>query len=243
MFFMKNQKRVLAAVFIFFFMGFFLIPSCAQKTSEGFIIPDQKSSQRKNKAVDIQKTREQMDGVASWYGPDFHGKKTANGEIYDQNDYTVAHKILPIHTRIRITNLENGQKIFARVNDRGPYKKKRIVDVSKKIAKELGFLEQGTARVRLDVVSYPKNYDANLGITPYKQKVIQIIAYKNSQRLVENFPKIKSRVFPIPIFVDRPTPEEYHVVAGPFFSEQKAKQVALEIQKRGLSAFVRSYRK
>ena len=62
------------------------------------------------KAKNVQYTREQMDGVASWYGPDFHGKKTANGEIYNQNDYTVAHKILPINTKILITNLENQKK-------------------------------------------------------------------------------------------------------------------------------------
>ncbi len=88
-------------------------------------------------------------GVASWYGHDFHGKKTANGETYDMHALTAAHPTLPMPTRVRVTNLENGRSLILRVNDRGPFRKGRIIDVSKKASHLLGFHEQGTAKVRV----------------------------------------------------------------------------------------------
>lgn len=91
-------------------------------------------------------------GVASWYGPTFHGKRTANGEIYDQNELTAAHRTLQMPSLVRVTNLENGRSIVVRINDRGPFKKGRVIDVSKRAAELLGFIGQGTARVRLEVL-------------------------------------------------------------------------------------------
>lgn len=91
-------------------------------------------------------------GVASWYGPGFHTKTTANGETYDQNDLTAAHKTLPMPSYVRVTNLENGRAIVLRVNDRGPYAHGRVIDVSKRAAQLLGFEGQGTAKVRVRIV-------------------------------------------------------------------------------------------
>ncbi len=91
-------------------------------------------------------------GVASWYGPGFHTKTTANGETYDQNDLTAAHKTLPMPSYVRVTNLENGRALVLRVNDRGPYAHGRIIDVSKRAAQLLGFENQGTAKVRVRIV-------------------------------------------------------------------------------------------
>jgi rare lipoprotein A len=91
-------------------------------------------------------------GIASWYGPDFHGGKTANGEIYDQNALTAAHRTLQLPSVIRVTNLENGRSVVVRVNDRGPYLRGRILDVSKRAAELLGFIGTGTARVRVEVL-------------------------------------------------------------------------------------------
>jgi rare lipoprotein A (peptidoglycan hydrolase) len=90
------------------------------------------------------------EGMASWYGLDFHNKRTANGEIYDMNDYTAAHNTLPMPSIVRVTNLNNGRSVNVRVNDRGPFAKDRIIDVSKKVAHELGFHEKGTTRVRVE---------------------------------------------------------------------------------------------
>lgn len=92
-------------------------------------------------------------GIASWYGPNFHGKKTANGEIYDQNALTAAHRTLPMPSYVRVTNLENGRSIIVRVNDRGPYAHGRIVDMSRRGAQLLGYDVKGTARVRVQVLT------------------------------------------------------------------------------------------
>lgn len=91
-------------------------------------------------------------GIASWYGPGFHGKTTANGERFDENELTAAHKTLPLPSIVRVTNLENGKSLIVRVNDRGPYAHGRIIDMSKKSAELLGFRNQGTAKVRVEVM-------------------------------------------------------------------------------------------
>lgn len=91
-------------------------------------------------------------GKASWYGDQFHGRLTANGEVFDANRISAAHKTLPLPSFVRITNLDNGRSIVARVNDRGPFVTGRIIDVSRAGARKLGFLRQGTARVRVTYV-------------------------------------------------------------------------------------------
>lgn len=91
-------------------------------------------------------------GIASWYGPNFHGKKTANGESYNQNDLTAAHRTLPMPSAVRVTNLENGRSIVLRINDRGPFARGRIIDVSRRGAQLLGFERNGTAKVRVDIL-------------------------------------------------------------------------------------------
>ncbi len=92
-------------------------------------------------------------GIASWYGPKFHGKPTANGEIFDQNQTTAAHRTLPLPSAVRVTNLENGRAIQLRVNDRGPFARGRIIDLSRRSAQLLGFEKNGTAKVRVEILS------------------------------------------------------------------------------------------
>ena len=91
-------------------------------------------------------------GIASWYGPNFHGKRTANGERYDQHELTAAHRTLQMPSLVRVTNLENGRSVVVRINDRGPFAHGRVIDVSKRAAELLGFIGRGTARVRLEVL-------------------------------------------------------------------------------------------
>ncbi|MGH1457202.1 MAG: septal ring lytic transglycosylase RlpA family protein [Alphaproteobacteria bacterium] len=91
-------------------------------------------------------------GIASWYGPGFHGKSTANGERFDENELTAAHKTLPLPSIVRVTNLENGRSLVVRVNDRGPYAHSRIIDMSKRSAELLGFRGKGIAKVRVQVL-------------------------------------------------------------------------------------------
>lgn len=92
------------------------------------------------------------EGMASWYGPGFHGKMTANGESYDQNAMTAAHRTLPLPSMVRVTNLGNGRSLVLRINDRGPFAKNRIIDISRRGAQLLGFVDQGTARVRVEIM-------------------------------------------------------------------------------------------
>lgn len=88
-------------------------------------------------------------GVASWYGDKFHKKKTANGEIFYKSDISAAHTTLPLPCMVKVVNLENNKSIIVKVNDRGPFVKNRIIDLSEKAAERLGFLQQGTATVRV----------------------------------------------------------------------------------------------
>jgi rare lipoprotein A len=92
-------------------------------------------------------------GIASWYGKKFHGRATANGEIYDMNQLTAAHRTLPLPSIVRVINLENGRALKVRVNDRGPFARGRIIDLSRRAAQLLGFRYKGTARVRVEILA------------------------------------------------------------------------------------------
>jgi rare lipoprotein A len=95
-----------------------------------------------------------LEGVASYYAHDFHGKQTSNGEVYDMHAFTAAHRTLPFGTKIRVTNLENKKIVIVRVNDRGPFKEGRIIDLSMGAAKKIDLILSGTARVRLEVLEW-----------------------------------------------------------------------------------------
>ncbi|MCW1360862.1 septal ring lytic transglycosylase RlpA family protein [Campylobacter sp. US33a] len=105
---------------------------------------------------------EVADGVASWYGPGFHGKKTSNGETYDQNGLTAAHKTLPMNTMLKVTNLNNQRQVIVRVNDRGPFVANRIIDLSKGAASEINMIQTGTAPVRLEVIGFASGANSNI---------------------------------------------------------------------------------
>ena len=94
-------------------------------------------------------------GIASWYGPGFHGKKTSSGEIYDMNTMTAAHKSLPFNAVVKVVDLDTGRSVIVRINDRGPFIPGRIIDLSHAAAQELGMIKKGTAHVGLKVLSWP----------------------------------------------------------------------------------------
>lgn len=95
-----------------------------------------------------------LEGVASYYADDYHGKLTSNGEVFNMNDLTAAHRTFPFGTNVRVTNLENKKTVVVRVNDRGPFKDGRIIDLSLAAAKELDLIRNGTARVKLEVLEW-----------------------------------------------------------------------------------------
>ncbi|MGH9721627.1 MAG: septal ring lytic transglycosylase RlpA family protein [Bryobacteraceae bacterium] len=100
-------------------------------------------------------------GMASWYGHPYHGRRAANGEIYDMEKMTAAHNTLPFGTWVRVRNLENGKTVDLRITDRGPFKKRRIIDVSRAGASGLDMIGPGTARVRIQVIRAPDNVKAS----------------------------------------------------------------------------------
>ncbi len=98
------------------------------------------------------------EGIASWYGPKFHGLRTSSGEIYNMYEMTAAHRLLPMNTKVRVTNLDNGRVIDLRINDRGPFSKDRIIDLSFAAAREIEMIGPGTASVRVEAIgSVPKS--------------------------------------------------------------------------------------
>lgn len=113
-------------------------------------------------------------GIASWYGPNFHAKKTSNGETYDMYALTAAHKTLPMNTVVRVDNLENGKNVIVRINDRGPFVDGRIIDLSNTAAHAIDMVRKGTARVKITVLGYNgeiRNYHAPVKHT-YKKPVV-----------------------------------------------------------------------
>jgi rare lipoprotein A len=118
-------------------------------------------------------------GIASWYGPNFHGKKTANGETYNMYHMTAAHRILPMHTRVSVQNLNNGRTVEVRINDRGPFVGNRIIDLSYAAAKQLGVVGPGTARVHVrSLDSRPIQY-----IGPFYVQYGAFVVRENAVRL------------------------------------------------------------
>ncbi len=100
------------------------------------------------------KSLKTMEGIASYYADDFNGKKTANGETYDMYKMTAAHRSLPFNTKVRVTNIDNKRSIIVRINDRGPFKLERIIDLSVAAATQLGMKDTGTANVKLEVIEW-----------------------------------------------------------------------------------------
>jgi rare lipoprotein A len=109
-------------------------------------------------------------GIASWYGAEFHGRNTANGEPFDMNGVTAAHKTLPLPSTVRVSNLENGRSILVRVNDRGPFVNGRVIDLSRRAAQLLGVYGPGTAKVRVEFVEFaPLHYGSATAIAQREQ--------------------------------------------------------------------------
>lgn len=144
-------------------------------------------------------------GISSWYGPNFHGKLTANGEIYDMNGITAAHRTLPFGTILLVENLDNGKTVQVRINDRGPYAKDRIIDLSKGAAERVDMIGPGTARVRLYLL---KGDLENSRITDIKVPTytVQLGSYKKRSQAEKQTADIKgSRI------------EEINASGGTFF--------------------------
>ncbi len=176
-------------------------------------------------------------GIASWYGKDFEGLRTANGEIFDMNALTAAHKTLPLPSYVRVKNLENGRTIILRVNDRGPFARGRIIDVSRRAAQLLGFKNKGTARVRVSVVSPPADggFVAEKAVTPKRTRVAVAVPVGNveTDRLappngVAESPRRAARIGP-QVALAAVQPTSMYVQAGAFESFDNANRLSAKL--------------
>jgi rare lipoprotein A len=128
------------------------------------------------------------EGQASWYGPGFHGRQTANGEEFDTYDFTAAHRTLPMPSVVRVTNLENGNTILVRINDRGPFKRDRVIDVSQNAAKALGFHQQGTTRVRVEFMPEESRMVAEAAKHNQTMTLAEVQAKMNERQVAAQVP-------------------------------------------------------
>jgi rare lipoprotein A len=202
-------------------------------------------------------------GIASWYGPGFHGKRTANGETFRQGELTAAHRTLQMPSFVRVTNLDNGKSVVVRINDRGPFARGRIIDVSDRAADLLDFKGNGTARVRVQVMPEASRQVAQAaregrtwhGTLPAETQVASASPVPTAPALEmaaaprpyeingEPIPahEIRGNFYPDPIVTPRPVPAStsIYVQAGSFSQAANAERLAHQLSSKG-RAFVTS---
>lgn len=174
-------------------------------------------------------------GVSSWYGPNFHGKLTANGEVYDMDGVTAAHRTLPFGTILLVENLDNGKTVQVRINDRGPYAKDRIIDLSRAAAKEIDMIGPGTARVRLYLV---KGDLENSRITDIKVPTytVQLGSYQTKSEADKHSAKIDGS-FVETVKVNGK--KFYRVYKGTYTDPEEAKSEMNRLNQQGHAGFVK----
>lgn len=171
-------------------------------------------------------------GVASWYGEPFHGRKTASGEVYDMHGLTAAHKELPLGTVVWVKNLENGRELELRVNDRGPFVKGRVLDVSYAAAKRLGMVGPGTAKIELRVVRLGGGPSGERLTTRY---AVQVGAFGERGNAEDLHRKLSRDYQDIELIQDG---RWHRVRIGNLRTEKDARKLERDLKKRGLPAVV-----
>jgi rare lipoprotein A len=169
-------------------------------------------------------------GVAAWYGQDMHGKKTASGEVFDMYGLSAAHRTLPLGTVVIVTNLDNFKSITVKINDRGPFIKSRFLDLSYGAANALGFVAQGTARVRIETI------DAVRDPVQYTVQAAVFSEEENARLLKERLDTKFEMVSIVPF--ESNIARFYRVRVGAYASEERAEQVVGKLMLEGLEPIV-----
>lgn len=175
-------------------------------------------------------------GVASWYGPNFHGKMTANGEIYDMSALTAAHRTLPFNTFVQVENLDNSKSVIVRINDRGPFKDNRVIDLSKKAASKINMIGPGTANVQLYLVEGNPQQFRNKDLT-VSTFTVQLGSYESRESAEEVAAKIEGAR--IEKFTFNDGQEVYRIFYGIFTDKENARKEQQRLQQRGLQGYVK----
>jgi len=174
-------------------------------------------------------------GFASWYGKEYHGRKTANGEVYDMYAMTAAHPTLPFNTFVRVTNTENGKKVELRINDRGPFIAGRIIDLSQSGARAVEMLTRGTAKVTVEVTGFAGSESSFLQGT-FALQVGAFESEENAQRLGNELRKKYANVHVV--LWESNVKRLYRVRLGAFRSEAEARQYGKILRRENLAGFV-----
>jgi len=172
------------------------------------------------------------EGIASWYGTKFHGRRTSSGEPYDMYAMTAAHKTLPLPSYVRVTNLENGRSAVVRVNDRGPFHAGRIIDLSYAAAVVLGIAERGTARVRVEALELPEADDAPPPSGPF---YLQAGAFRERRNAEALHQRLQGEL-DVPVRIETPRRGLYRVRIGPLADLGRARTVSEALDRLGVPA-------
>ena len=178
-------------------------------------------------------------GIASWYGGKFQGRRTANGEIYDMDKLTAAHKTLPFHSFVEVENRKNGKKIVVRINDRGPFVKNRIIDLSLKAAKRIGMADTGTAPVTIRVLKSAGVIQQDLTPAGETGFVIQTGAF-SSKRNARRFLREVNEILPqlnFKIFFQ----QGYHkIISKKIEKKEESLKFKQILEENGIDAFIKT---
>jgi rare lipoprotein A len=227
---MKKHFRLFVAGMGCFILLMNLLTACASKRPvpmERPMPPSEQKIAKKEAAPVVQY------GIASWYGKDFHGKPTSSGEIYDMYQLTCAHNTLPLGTLVMVTHVENGKSVELKVNDRGPFVKDRIIDLSYAAARIIGMYEKGTAYVKVETIGPV--------IEQVERFTLQVGSFMdeiNAQRLAEQLRKHFDNVH---ITTTETLSQKYHRVrVGQFETREEALGTAEKLSQMGFNVLVTS---
>ena len=216
-------------------LSLFLLVACGPKQRVVYKkeVPPPEAKLALPEGIEKRETKEVQYGVASWYGPDFHGKPTSSGEIYDMYQLTCAHNSFPLGTSVMVTNLENGKALELKVNDRGPFAKGRIIDLSYAAAQILGIWEKGTAYVKVE------------GFGPLVEQIerftLQVGSFTdeiNAQKMADQLRKDFQNVYVAT--VETPTQKYHRVRVGQFETRESALSIAERLSQMGFKVLVTS---
>lgn len=214
-------------------LSLFLLVGCGAKQRIVYKreVPPPETKLALPEGIEKRETKEIQYGVASWYGPDFHGKPTSSGEIYDMYQLTCAHNSFPLGTSVMVTNIENGKSLELKVNDRGPFVKGRIIDLSYAAAQILGIWEKGTAYVKVEgfgpLVEEIQRFTVQVG---------SFIDEANAQKLADQLRKGFENVY---VNTLETLTQKYHRVrVGQFEAKESALNIAEKLSQMGFKVLV-----
>ena len=188
---------------------------------------------KKIKAAKPPRTGSTESGIASWYGHPYHGRRAANGETYDMEKLTAAHRTMPFDTWVRVTNLSNERTVDVRIQDRGPFVHGRIIDLSRAAAREIELIGPGTAKVRLTVIRPPKDVQRQPELFG-----VQVGAFRDLRRAEALEAEMKERYGDARLVQRTVDPPMWRVLVGSEESAEKAETLANQIRSSGGAAYV-----